>query len=70
MKNTVRLNRREVEHLYELFNKLHESGDHGSVVLCEESGSGIGAVLTATFVITHMGVEGEFTCTISDESNW
>ena len=70
MKNTVRINRREVELLYELFNKLHESGDHGSVVLCEEGGSGIGTVLTATFVITHKDVDGEFTATLTDESNW
>ncbi len=66
----VTLNRREVEAVYELFNKFNESGDCGSVVLTQESGSGIGSTLTATFLITHQEVYGDFTINITDESSW
>lgn len=66
----VTLNRREVEALYELFNKFNENGDYGPVVMTQESGSGIGSTLTATFCTTHLGVYGEFTTSITDESNW
>jgi len=67
---TISMNRREVERLYELFNRLHESGDHGSVTLAQDNSSGIGSILTATFVVTHSGEEGQLTVNISDESNW
>ena len=70
MKQTISMNRREVERLYELFNLLHESGDHGYVTLCQEGDNGIGNGLTATFVITHNEIDGEFTTTITDEEDW
>lgn len=66
---TIRLNRREVDKLHELFNQLN-TGEWGSVVLHSENSSGIGSILTATFAITHNDIDGEFTVTISDESNW
>ena len=68
--NNVSLNRREVKRLNELFDLLNDSGDYGSVKLEQFNESGIGSVLTATFVITHKDIDGEFTVTISDESNW
>lgn len=67
---TINLNRREVDRLKELFDLLHETGNFGSVVLAQQGDNGIGTVLTATFVVTHKEVEGEFTVTISDEDNW
>lgn len=70
MKQTITMNRRELKRLYELFDLLHETGDHGSVVLCQEGGNGIGTALTATFVVTHNEIDGEFTATITDESDW
>ena len=66
----INLNRREVERLYEIFNKLHETGDFGCVVLEQQNDSGIGSVLNATFQITHKGVDGDFTVCITDESVW
>ncbi len=67
---TIRLNRRELDRIKELFDNLHETGDFGSVVLDQHGDNGIGNVLTATFVVTHKDVDGEFTVTISDEDNW
>lgn len=67
---TIRLCRREIDRIKELFDELHETGDFGSVVLAQHGDNGIGTVLTATFVVTHKDVEGEFTVTISDEDNW
>lgn len=69
-RNTIRLNRREVDRLKELFDLLNQSKDYGSVVLDQHSENGIGSVLTATFVIEHKEVDGEFTVTITDENNW
>ena len=66
--NTITLNRREIEKLWELFNTLQP--ERGSVTLAQQGNSGIGTVLTATFVVQHHQVDGEFTVTISDESNW
>ena len=68
--NKINLNRREVERLYRLFNKMHESDDFCSVRLEQEGSNGIGSVLTATFCVTHKHEEGEFTVTITDESDW
>ena len=70
MKQTISMNRREVERLLELFNLLNESGDFGVVTLCQERGNGIGNGLTATFTVTQREIEGEFTTTITDESDW
>lgn len=63
------MNRREVERLYELFNTIYKIGYHGSVTLRQEGGSGIGTVLTATFPVTHNGIEGEFIATITDDTD-
>ena len=68
--NTISLNRREMEKLWELFNTLQPDKSWGSVTLAQQGGSGIGTVLTATFLIQHHQAVGEFTVTISDESNW
>lgn len=70
MMNTIRLNRRELNRIGTIFDELYETGDYGSVVLASQGDNGIGSVLTATFVITHNDIEGEFTVTISDESDW
>lgn len=69
-RNTIRLNRREVDRLKELFDLLNQSKDFGSVVLDQHSENEIGSVLTATFAIEHKEVDGEFTVTISDELDW
>lgn len=69
-RNTIRLNRREVDRLKELFDLLNQSKDFGSVVLDQHSENEIGYVLTATFAIEHKEVDGEFTVTITDESDW
>jgi len=67
---TITLNRREVDRLKELFDELHETGDFGSVILAQHGDNGIGTVLTATFVVTHKDIDGEFTVTITDEEHW
>lgn len=67
--NIIRLSRRELEKIYTLFNKMNESEDYGSVTL-EQTSESIGSLLTATFYVTHKEVEGEFTVTITDESDW
>ena len=69
-RNTITLNQREVNRLKELFDLLNESEGYGSVTLDQHADSGIGSVLTATFIVTHREIEGEFTVTITDESNW
>jgi len=68
--NKITLSAREIEKIHQLFNKMNESSDYGSVTLTTEGGNGIGSVLTATFIVTHKDVEGEFTVTITDESDW
>lgn len=68
--SNITLNRRELYKLYELFNTLNVSEDWGTVTLYQNHDSGIGSVLTATFVVEHKDIDGEFTVTISDESNW
>jgi hypothetical protein len=68
--NTVRLSRRELEKLYKLFNVMNESEDYGSVTLGQTGDNSIGTTLTATFYVTHKDTEGEFTVTITDESDW
>jgi hypothetical protein len=68
--NKITLNAREIDKLYQLFIKMNESSEYGNVTLTTEGDNGIGSVLTATFVVTHKGVEGDFTVTITDESDW
>lgn len=69
-RSTIRLNHREVNRLKELFDILNESREYGSVTLDQYSQNEIGTVLTATFVVTHKDIDGEFTVTITDESHW
>lgn len=65
-RNTITLNQHEVNRLKELFDLLNESKDYGSVTL-EQHGD---SVLTATFVVTHREIDGEFTVTITEENSW
>jgi hypothetical protein len=67
---TIHLNRAEINRLQELMDTLYKDKKWGSVVLGVQGESGIGSVLTATFIIEHEGIDGEFTVTISDERDW
>jgi len=53
-----------------LFDRFNQQKEFGSVTLAQYGDNGIGQVLTATFVIEHKDVDGEFTVTITDEENW
>jgi hypothetical protein len=68
--NTIRLNRRELEKINKLYDTMNESDDYGSVTLTQTNANEIGSELTATFYVTHKDTEGEFTVTITDESDW
>lgn len=69
--NTVRLCRREVRRISELFDTIHQTGDVGFVTLTQDAeDSGIGYELRATFQITHRDTDGEFTVTITDHRDW
>jgi hypothetical protein len=68
--NTIKLSRREVEKLYTLFNSMNESKDYGYVTLKQTGDNEIGSILKYTFYVTHKDTEGEFTVTITDESDW
>jgi hypothetical protein len=65
--NKITLNAREIQKIYDLFNKMNESTDFGTIELEQSESTGI---LTATMTVTHREVEGEFTVTISDEMEW
>jgi hypothetical protein len=67
---TIHLNRAEINRLQELMDTLYKDKKWGSVVLDVSGDNGIGSVLTATFIIQHDGIDGEFTVTISDERDW
>jgi len=67
---TIHLNRAEINRLQELMDTLYKDKKWGNVVLGVQGDNGIGSVLTATFIIQHDGIDGEFTVTISDEGNW
>jgi len=69
-RNTITLNQHEVNRLKELFDLLNESKDYGSVTLDQYGDNGIGSVLTATFIVTHREIDGEFTVTITEENSW
>lgn len=69
--NTIRLCRREVRRISELFDTIHQTGDVGFVTLTQDAeDSGIGYELRATFQITHRDTDGEFTVTITDHRDW
>lgn len=67
----IRMNRREVYRLKELFDQLHETDDFGFATLEQtDDGNGIGTNLYVTFYVTHGNMEGEFKVTITDERDW
>ena len=69
--NTIRLCKREVERIRELFDTIHQTGDVGFVTITQDAeNSGIGYELRATFQITHKDTDGEFTVTITDHNDW
>jgi hypothetical protein len=68
--NKITLSAREIDKIYQLFIKMNESSEYGTATLTTEGDNGIGSVLTVTFCVNHKGVEGEFTVTITDESDW
>ena len=69
--NTIRLCRREIERISELFDTIHQTGNVGFVILTQhEEDSGIGYELRATFQITHKNTDGDFVVTITDHRDW
>jgi len=67
---TIRMNKRELHRVVELFDRFNQQKEYGSVTLAQHGDNGIGQVLTVTFVIEHKDVDGEFTVTITDEGSW
>ena len=69
--NTIRLCKREVERIRELFDTIHQTGNVGFVTLTQDAeDSGIGYELRATFQITHKDTDGDFVVTITDHRDW
>ena len=69
--NTIRLCRREIGRISELFDTIHQTGDVGFVTLTQQDEeSGIGYELRATFQITHKNTDGDFVVTITDHRDW
>ena len=69
--NTIRLCKREVERIRELFDTIHQTGNVGFVTLTQDAeDSGIGYELRATFQITHKNTDGDFVVTITDHRDW
>jgi len=69
--NTIRLCKREVERIRELFDTIHQTGNVGFVTLTRDAeDSGIGYELRATFQITHKDTDGDFVVTITDHRDW
>jgi hypothetical protein len=69
--NTIRLCKREIERIKELFDTIHTTGNVGFVTLTQHDGeSGIGYELRATFQITHKNTDGDFVVTITDHRDW
>lgn len=66
----IRLTGRELNRIYELYEKISKGAEWESVTLRTMNGSGIGSILTATFIIEHKEIDGDFTVTITDETNW
>jgi len=70
MMSKITLNQTELNKVYNFFSEMNESAEYGSVTLERTNECEIGSVLTATMYVTHRGVEGDFTVTITDEVNW
>ena len=69
--NTIRLCKRELERIKELFDTIHQTGNVGFVTLTQnDEDSGIGYELRATFQITHKDTDGDFVVTITDHRDW
>lgn len=68
--NKIRLTAKEVQKVYDFFQKMNESSDYGYIELEQTEGDGIGSILKATMYVTHNEVEGEFTVTITDQMEW
>ena len=69
--NTIRLCKREIERIKELFDTIHTTGNVGFVTLTQDAeDSGIGYELRATFQITHKNTDGDFVVTITDHRDW
>jgi len=69
--NTIRLCKREIERIKELFDTIHTTGNVGFVILTQhDEESGIGYELRATFQITHKDTDGDFVVTITDHRDW
>lgn len=68
--NKIRLTAKEVQKVYDFFQKMNESSDYGYIELEQTEGGGIGSILEATMYVTHKEVEGEFTVTITDQMEW
>ena len=66
----IRLTAKELQQVYDLFNKMNEGGYSTIELKQSNTGNGIGSVLKATMYVTHRDVEGDFTVTISDEMEW
>jgi hypothetical protein len=70
MTTQIRLNEREIDRVHDLFHRMNTAGNFGSVVLTVDGETEIGSRLKATFYIEHEDVDGDFTVTITDESDW
>ena len=69
--NSIRLCKREIERIKELFDNIHTTGNVGYVTLTQDAeDSGIGYELRATFQITHKNTDGDFVVTITDHRDW
>lgn len=68
--NKIVLNARELQKIYDLFNKMNESSDYGTIELQQSDSTEIGSILKATMYVTHREVEGDFTVTVTDEGDW
>ena len=69
--NIIRLCKREIERISELFDTIHQTGNVGFVTLTQDAeDSGIGYELRATFQITHKNTDGDFVVTITDHRDW
>ena len=69
--NIIRLRKREIERIKELFDTIHQTGNAGFVTLTQrDEDSGIGYELRATFQITHKDTDGDFVVTITDHRDW
>lgn len=70
MMNKIILNRRELDQISEILQKLHGDAGHASVELIQEADYGIGSILTAKFYLKYKDIPGEFSVIITDENNW